>query len=251
MARAAALGRLTWRAASVAAVREENAVSRTLVLRVPDWPGHDAGQHVDLRLTAPDGYTATRAYSIAAPADGDLVEVTVGLVPDGEVSTFLTREVAVGAELEVRGPLGGWFVWRAEQPGPVQLVAGGTGLVPLMAMMRERARADSRVPMRLLYSVRTPDDLLYAGELAHQRDDPRGVDVTIAYTRVPPPGDERRPGRVDRDLVDRVTFGPDLAPACFVCGPTPFVETLADLLVAAGHEPERVRTERFGPSGGP
>ncbi len=226
-------------------------MSRTLVLRVPDWPGHEPGQHVDLRLTAPDGYTATRAYSIAAPAVGDLIEVTVGLVPGGEVSPFLTREITVATALEVRGPLGGWFVWRPERPDPVQLVAGGTGLVPLMAMVRERTRIGSRVPMRLLYSVRAPGDLLYADELLSQRDEVDGVDVTLVYTRVAPPGSNRAPGRVDADLVTQVAFGPDLAPACFVCGPTPFVETLADLLVAAGHDPARVRTERFGPSGGP
>jgi len=254
MARAAVLGRLTWRVGEVRALREETPTARTLILHVPGWPGHQAGQHVDVRLTAPDGYTAVRSYSLAnslanAP-DAERVELTVQRVPDGEVSPYLTRILAVGDPLEIRGPVGGWFVWRPDRPEPVQLVAGGSGVVPLMAMIRTHRAAGSRAPMRLLYSVRDPEAALYREELADLAASEDGPEVTCVYTRAAPPGRSRAPGRIDADLLAAATWPPEAGPSCYVCGPTGFVERAADLLVAAGHEPARIRTERFGPSGG-
>jgi ferredoxin-NADP reductase len=181
------------------------------------------------------------------------VELTVELITDGEVSPYLTRTLSVGDPLEVRGPVGGWFVWRPEQTEPVQLVAGGSGLVPLMAMIRAHAGAGSRAPFRLLYSVRDPDSVLYRAELdrrAGGADGTGGLELTCAYTRVAPPGWAHPPKRVDADLLAAATWPPESAPTCYVCGPTGFVEAVADLLVAAGHDPARIRTERFGPSGG-
>jgi len=248
MARAAVLGRLTWRAATVSAVRRESATARTLTLDVPGWPGHLPGQHVDLRLTAEDGYTATRAYSLASAAEGMRIKVTVEQVPDGEVSPYLTTQAAPGDRMEIRGPVGGWFVWRPDQPGPVQLVGGGSGVVPLMAMIRGRSGSGAEVPMRLLYSVRDPAAVLYGDELAAAAD--RGVRVDVVYTRDAPPGWSRPPGRIDHRLLADVTVAPAERPTCYVCGPTAFVETVAELLVRVGHDPSRIRTERFGPSGG-
>jgi ferredoxin-NADP reductase len=248
MARAAVLGRLTWRVATVAAVRTETPTARTLVLDVPDWPGHLAGQHVDLRLTAPDGYTATRSYSLSSAPDGGRVEVTVELVEDGEVSSYLTQVISVGDPIEIRGPVGGWFVWRPEQAEPVQLVAGGSGIVPLMAMIRARAAAGRAVPFRLLYSVRRPDSMIYHDELVRPVG---GLDVSYAYTRQPPDGWRGRVGRVDAGHIAEHTWPAVLAPTCYVCGPTGFVESVANLLTAAGHDTTSIRTERFGPSGGP
>jgi len=244
MARAAVLGRLTWRVATVAAVRDETSTARTLVLDVPGWPGHDAGQHVDVRLTAPDGYTAVRSYSIASVADGERIEITVEQVMDGEVSSYLAGVASVGDPLEVRGPIGGWFVWRAAQTEPVQLVAGGSGVVPLMAMVRARSAAGSGVPFRLLYSTRRPESVIYRDELQGRASD--GLPLEYAYTRAAPDGWPRPPGRLDASLLAAATFPPADRPTCYVCGPTPFVETVADLLIAAGHDAGRVRTERFG-----
>lgn len=244
MARAAALGRLTWRVVTVAALRDETATARTLSLDVPGWPGHVAGQHVDVRLTAADGYTAVRSYSIASAATADRIEVTVEQVDAGEVSPYLARVVGVGDPLEVRGPLGGWFTWRPEQSEPVQLAAGGSGIVPLMAMLRAHSAADSSVPLRLLYSTRRPDSVIYRDELARRAAD--GLRLDYAYTRAVPEGWPQPPGRVDAALLAAVTFPPEVLPTCYVCGPTGFVEAVADLLVAAGHDPGRVRTERFG-----
>ena len=248
MARAAVRRRLTWQVATVAAVRDETATARTLVLDVPDWPGHLAGQHVDVRLTAPDGYRATRSYSIASAPGGDRVELTVEQLPDGEVSPYLAGVLAAGDPLELRGPVGGWFVWRPEQPGPVQLVAGGSGVVPLMAMLRTHTAAGADVPVRLLYSVRRPASVIYAAEL-ERRAAEGGVELRLAYTRQAPPGAARPPGRVDARLVAAATWPPGVLPTSYVCGPTPFVETVADLLVGAGHDPASIRTERFGPGG--
>lgn len=250
MARAAVLGRLIWREASVAGVRAETSHARSLTLQVPGWPGHEAGQHVDLRLTAPDGYTATRAYSIATPSNGDLVGLTVDRVINGEVSTYLVDDVAIGDRLEIRGPLGGWFLWRPTQTEPVQLIGGGSGLVPLMAMIRSRSESGSSAPMRLLYSVRDPDLALYRDEIDNLGLHPSGVTVTVAYTRRPPAGGPP-PGRIEANRLKEATFSVKEEPTCYVCGPTGFVETIADLLVQAGHPPDRIRTERFGPSGGP
>jgi ferredoxin-NADP reductase len=242
MARAAVRRRLTWQVATVAEVRDETATARTLVLDVPDWPGHLAGQHIDIRLTAPDGYQASRSYSIASAPDGSRVELTVEQLPDGEVSPYLAQVLAPGDPLEIRGPLGGWFVLRPGQPGPVQLVGGGSGVVPLMAMVRAGAGQ-----CRLLYSVRRPDTVIYAAEL--EKRAARGdVDLTLAYTRAAPPGASRT-GRIDAELVAAVTWPPEAAPTTYVCGPTPFVEAAADLLVCAGHDPASIRTERFGGTG--
>lgn len=248
MAGAAVLGRLSWRPAVARQVRDESATARTIRLEVPGWPGHLAGQHVDVRLTAPDGYTAVRAYSIANAPDGDAVELTVARVPGGEVSSYLAGDLAPGDELEVRGPLGGWFVWEPTHDRPVQLLAGGVGLVPLMAMLRVRAQAQASAPMRLLYSLRDPTAALYRDELAGEQTRPGGAVVHRQFTRVAPPGE--RPGRVDRTLLDAVTVPASELPTCYVCGPTGFVEAASALLVAAGHRSGDIRAERFGPTGG-
>ena len=251
MARAAVLGRLTWRVGTVVAVRQETATARTLVLEIPDWPGHLAGQHVDLRLTAADGYSTQRSYSIASAPQAGRLELTVEPVPDGEVSPYLTQILSVGDPLELRGPVGGWFVWRPAAPDPVLLIGGGSGVVPLMAMIRTRAAHDSRVPFRLVYSVRDPRSMLYAEELRHRgRHDP-GLDVSYVYTRGVPEGWPHPPGRIGAELLTAGARPAEPNPACFVCGPTGFVEAAAELLVDAGHDPARIHTERFGPSGGP
>jgi ferredoxin-NADP reductase len=247
MARTAVSGRLTWRVATLAGTRWETASARTLVLDVPDWPGHTPGQHVDVRLTAPDGYRAQRSYSIASawPGNGP-VELTVQRVEDGEVSPYLTDVFAVGDPVELRGPVGGWFVWRAAQRAPVLLVAGGSGIVPLMAMIRARGAVHGRQPFRLVYSVRAPEDACYAGELARRvRDDP-GLDVHVVYTRRAPDGWPEAPKRIGVAALNTYGWPPDFAPDCYICGPTGFVETAADILVALGHDPGRIRTERFG-----
>jgi ferredoxin-NADP reductase len=240
---------MSWQVATVTDVRRETETARTLVLDVPDWPGHLAGQHLDVRLTAPDGYRASRSYSIASAWTGDTIELTVEQVPDGEVSPYLVDVLKVGDPLEIRGPVGGWFVWKPEQEGPVQLLAGGSGIVPLMAMLRAHAAAGSTTPARLLYSVRRPASVIYVEDLKElaASDD---VGVRLVYTREAPAG-EPRVGRIDAELIQQLTFTPAESPTTYVCGPTPFVEAVADLLVAAGHDPARVRTERFGPTGGP
>ncbi|GAA0380275.1 oxidoreductase [Acrocarpospora corrugata] len=235
--------RLPWRVAELVEVRHETTTARTLVFEVPGWPGHLAGQHVDVRLTAPDGYSTQRSYSVAAPEQGERVELTVELVRDGEVSPYLTEILEIGDQVEIRGPVGGWFVWRPERVAPVLLVAGGSGMVPLMAMIRARREAGSSAPFRLIYSVREPDQRFYLDELASP--DP-GLDVAYIFTRKTPDGWARPPGRI---------MPPDLAGAStdidsFVCGPTGFVEAAADQLIALGHAAERIRTERFGPTGG-
>jgi ferredoxin-NADP reductase len=236
--------------ARLVGARHETPSARTLVLDLPDWPGHLAGQHVDVRLTAPDGYTAQRSYSLAAPAAGTRIELTVQRVPDGEVSEHLTGRYAIGDPVEIRGPFGGWFVWRPTDTEPIQLIGGGSGIVPLMAMVRARAAAGSRAPFRLLYSVRSPQDGYYTEELRRRARDDHGLDVTYCYTRQAPPGWPGRPHRIGVADVNSAGWPATLAPTCFVCGPTGFVETVADILVALGHEPQRVKTERFGPSGG-
>lgn len=227
---------------TLASVHDETATARTLVLDVPDWPGHVAGQHVDVRLTAPDGYRAQRSYSLAAPANGDRLELTVQHVDDGEVSEYLTQLYRKGDPIEVRGPVGGWFVWRPTQPEPVLLVAGGSGIVPLMAMIRARAAAGSRAPFRLIYSARSKSELIFGDELRTRARDDRGLDVSYVLTREP--GEERK--RITLADVNSHGWPADLQPMCFVCGPTGFVETVADMLVALGHDPRRVKTERFG-----
>lgn len=242
--------RLAWRVVTVAEVRPEASAARTLVLDVPDWPGHLPGQHVDVRLTAEDGYSTQRSYSIASAADTSTVELTVQAVVDGEVSPYLVEVAAPGDQFEIRGPVGGYFTWRPSGTDPVLLVAGGSGVVPLMAMIRARALAGSRTPFRLIYSVRTPADAFYTEELVRRVRDDQGLDVSWVYTRAAPEGWPRPPGRLDQRVLVEAGWPASFEPLCFVCGPTAFVEVVADLLVEAGHGPERVRTERFGPSGG-
>ncbi len=249
MARAAVPGglkaRRTWRSAVLVERRTESSSARTLVLEVDGWPGHLPGQHVDVRLTAEDGYQTARSYSLAAPTDGDRLEITVQRTAGGEVSPFLTDQLGTGDQVEVRGPLGGWFVWRPDAVGPVLLVAGGSGVVPLMAMVRARAGV-SRAPFRLVYSVRAPDDRIYADELRRRAAEDGGLDVAYVYTREAPEADPRGPGRIRAEDLAAHGWPPDFEPTCYVCGPTAFVETVAGLLVASGHAPERIRTERFG-----
>ena len=248
MAGAAVLGRLTWRVSTVTSVRDETGTARTIALNVPDWPGQLAGQHVDVRLTAPDGYSTQRSYSIASAPDGDHLELTVQRLPDGEVSPYLADVLAVGDLLELRGPIGGWFVWEPA-PTPVLLVAGGSGIVPLMAMIRARGQEGSTVPFRLVYSVRSPDQVIYGPELAQRTDAGDGLDVTFVYTRTAPPGASRPAGRITGQVLMAEGWLPRQAPAVFVCGPTGYVEAAASLLTGAGHDPGRIKTERFGPTG--
>ena len=240
---------MSWLVGTVVEARDESATARTLVLSVPEWPGHRAGQHVDVRLTAPDGYTAVRSYSIASAPGAPFVELTVEQLPDGEVSPYLARTLKAGDNLELRGPIGGWFVWTPAQTEPVQLAAGGSGLVPIMAMMRTRAACGSAAPFRLLYSVRQPDALLYATDLARLSAGDGGVCVTYAYTRVTPAGWPHPAHRVDAELIRTATIPKEQNPTCYVCGPTAFVEAVADLLTSAGHDAARIKTERFGPTG--
>ena len=252
MAGAALLGRrVIWRVGTVVALHDETATARTISLEVPDWPGHLAGQHVDVRLTASDGYSAVRSYSIAsAPNSEGRVELTVERLPDGEVSPYLTHEIEVSDHLELRGPIGGWFVWRDQQTEPTQLIAGGSGIVPLMAMIRSRASAGSTAPFRLLYSVREPGAVFYGDELQMRSDQDDSVILTYQYTRAAPQGWPRRPGRIDAALIATTAWPSNLVPTCYVCGPTPFVEIAAGLLSACGNGPDRIKTERFGPTGG-
>lgn len=243
-------GRLVWRVARLVGHRDETDSARTLVLDTDGWPGHLAGQHVDVRLTAPDGYQAQRSYSLAAPADGDRLQLTVQQVPDGEVSPYLTEVFSAGDPVELRGPVGGWFVWRATDTDPVLLVAGGSGIVPLMAMIRARRAAGSRTPFRLVYSVRAPSMRYYVDELRRPSGADAGLDVSHVYTRSAPEGWPRPPGRIGVADLNRHGWPPEFQPSCFVCGPTGFVESAANILVALGHEPHRIKTERFGPTGG-
>lgn len=240
---------MMWTEAVAESVAPLTPTSRLLVLRVPGWPGHLAGQHLDVRLTAPDGYQASRSYSIGAPADGERVELAVERLDDGEVSPYLVDGLEAGDRLEIRGPIGGWFVWRPEQAEPVQLIAGGSGVVPLMAMAREHARSGSTARMQLLYSVRSPVFAYYREELAALAERPAatgGVAVDHVFTRVAPAGAARPAGRVTPELLVEAALPAALEPTVYVCGPTSFVEAVATALVEQGHSPERVRTERFG-----
>jgi len=239
-----------WRPATVAAVRAESATARTLVLDVPGWPGHQAGQHLDVRLTADDGYTATRSYSVASVDPGERVEITVERLDDGEVSPYLVDVAQPGDVVEVRGPVGGWFVWRPTQPGPVLLLGGGSGVVPLMAIVRAHRLAGSDVPVRLVQSVRVPEAVLYGDELAALAQDPAArLDLTYVYTRRAPEGATRPAGRLDAALLSSLVFPADAGATAYVCGPTGFVEAVADALVELGHDPSDIHAERFGPTG--
>jgi len=221
---------------------------RTLALDVQDWTGHRAGQHVDVRLTADDGYQAQRSYSIASPAGGRRVELTVERIDDGEVSPYLAQDAHAGDRFELRGPVGGYFVWDPDPGGSVLLVGGGSGIVPLMAMVRQRAANHDVVPTALLYSARSWEDVIYRDELERYRKRGDGLEIVFTLTRDQPPDWTGYSRRVDRELLSEVATA-DLA-LTFVCGPTPFVEAVAEALVALGHEPSRIKTERFGPTGG-
>jgi ferredoxin-NADP reductase len=249
---AAVPARLEWRVANVVDIHDETATARTLILDIPDWPGHRAGQHVDVRLVAEDGYQAQRSYSIASPPDEHHVALTVERLDDGEVSPYLVGELRPGDGLEVRGPIGGYFVWDIAVGGPLLLVAGGSGIVPLMAMLRRRQRADqaarAKVPVRLLYSARTPNDIYYRAELEQLAKTPF-VEVVFSFTRSAPPTWSGYRRRIDRDMLASVSWPASAAPHAYVCGPTELVESVATLLVDLGHDPSRVRTERFGPTG--
>jgi ferredoxin-NADP reductase len=237
-----------WLVGTVTETIPETAQAVTVRLDVPDWPGHRAGQHVDVRLTAEDGYSAQRSYSIASAPENEQLELTVVRIDDGEVSPYLCTELDVGDQLELRGPIGGYFVWDGDDTRPVLLVGGGSGVVPLMAMLRQHAAIDSQAAIHLVYSARTLADVLYRDELDKLADDPHRA-VTITLTREASPQWTGRRGRVDADLLDAMGWPPADQPRCFVCGPTPFVEAAADALVGLGHDPLNVKTERFGPTG--
>ena len=247
MAGTAVRGRLTWQTATVGAVMDETSAVRTLSLQVPDWAGHQAGQHLDIRLTADDGYRAERSYSIAS-APGEPVAITVERLDDGEVSPYLTQDVQPGDEIEIRGPIGGYFVWEATSTAPLLLLAGGSGVVPLRAMLRHRARVGSSVPARLLYSARRLAEVIYRAELAAEPD---GVEVIYTLTRQQPPGWTGYARRADQAMITEVAWPVAQAPQAYVCGPTNFVEAVAADLVALGYPPQRVKTERFGATGTP
>jgi ferredoxin-NADP reductase len=225
----------------VTAVVDETPSVRTLELEIPDWPGHVAGQHVDVRLTADDGYRAERAYSLSS-APGEAPAITVERLEDGEVSLYLTEDVRRGDAFEVRGPIGGYFVWRADDGGPLFLAAGGSGVAPMRAILRHRRRSGSDVSARLLYSSRTPEDVIYRAELDREK-------VVYTFTRAQPPGWTGYARRVDDDLLREVAWPAADSPLAFVCGPTSFVESVAAGLVGLGYAPERIKTERFGGTG--
>ena len=240
-----ASSRVVWRDAQVVEAIAATPRSRILRLSAPGWPGSLPGQHVDVRLTAEDGYQAVRSYSIGLAGEGDTIELGVDEVPDGEVSPYLVHDVAPGDALEVLGPLGGYFVWRQEDPSPVQLIAGGSGIVPLRAMARARVDAATSQPFRLLISVKTAEDAIYRDELEELGTD-GGVAVTWAFTRSAPDGWSGQVGRVTAETLDAAVLPVADDPTVFVCGPTRFVEFVADLLVARGHPAGRIKTERFG-----
>ena len=244
--------RIEWRAATIREVIRETAHAKTLVMDVPGWPGHTAGQHVDVRLTAEDGYQAQRSYSIASAPSRSTLAITIERLDDGEVSPYLTDALGVGDRVELRGPIGGYFVWEPSMAGPLFLVAGGSGIVPLMAMLRTRAAAPSPLratsPAVLLYSSRSWDDVIYRDEVVELAEDP-GVRVVQTLTRSQPPDWAGFKRRIDADMLAEVAPAPSLAPHIYVCGPTALVEAAAQILVELGHEPGRVKTERFGPTG--
>jgi len=247
MARTALRGRLTWQLAELVEIVAETPRVKTIVFDVPGWPGHRAGQHVDVRLTAEDGYQAERSYSIASAPDGTRVALTVQRLKDGEVSPYLTDELRPGDKIELRGPIGGCFVWEPAEGGPLMLVAGGSGIVPLMAMIRTRAAAGDDTETRLLYSSRSQDDVIYRDEL--ERLSGNGLTVVHALTDSQPPGWTSYARRVDAEMLAEVAPSPAKQPRFYACGPTPFVEAVTGALVRLGHDPLAIKTERFGPTG--
>lgn len=242
--------RLVWQRATVERLIQETPHVKSLVLNVPGWEGHRAGQHLDVRLTAADGYQAERSYSIASAPEDATVTITVERLDDGEVSPYLTDELRPGDELELRGPIGGWFTWRSHDGGPLLLVAGGSGIAPLMAMIRHRADVHSPVPVCLLFSAHTYEELIYREELDRRAAADEDLMVVYTLTGSQPAGWQGYARRIDRAMLEEVAWAPAEHPLAFVCGPTPLVESVATNCVELGYPPERIKTERFGPTGG-
>jgi ferredoxin-NADP reductase len=245
---AAPARRLAWQLANVRGIVVETPRVKSVTLNVRGWQGHRPGQHVDIRLTAEDGYQAQRSYSIASPPDGELLALTVERLENGEVSPYLVDELRIGDQFELRGPIGGYFVWT--EGGPLCLIAGGSGIAPLMAMLRHRARQLDQTPATLIYSSRTLDDIIYRGELDGMAQADKSLRVLHALTRRQPIGWIGQAGRIDRALLAQTCFPPAQRPKIFICGPTAFVEDVSRFLVELGHDPCDIKTERFGPSGG-
>jgi ferredoxin-NADP reductase len=249
MARAAVLGRLTWQLAELAERVQQTPRVVSLRFNVPNWPGHLPGQHVDVRLTAEDGYQTERSYSIGSPPETPRLELTVERLDDGEVSPYLVDDLQIGDRLELRGPIGGYFVWRATRERPLLLVAGGSGVVPLMAMLRHRAAVSDKAPARLLFSSRSLEDVVYRDELERLASAQDGLEVHHTLTRSQPAGWTGYARRIDAAMLAEVAWPTERMPEAFVCGPTPFVESVANLMVAMNYNPEWVKTERFGATG--
>jgi ferredoxin-NADP reductase len=242
--------RLAWQIGEVTETSPETPRTKSLLLEVPGWQGHRAGQHVDVRLTAEDGYQAQRSYSIASAPEDGRIELVVERLDDGEVSPYLADELRAGDGLELRGPIGGWFAWDAKEGGPLLLVAGGSGIAPLMAMVRHRKAAGSDTPTRLLFSSRSYAEIIFREELERLSAGDETLEVIHTLTRSRPEGWMGYDRRIDEEMLQEVTYPPEERPLAFVCGPTPLVETVATALVGLGHDPARVKTERFGPTGG-
>ena len=248
MERAALPGRLNWLTATVAQIVEETARTKSLVLDIPRWSGHQSGHHVDIRLTAEDGYQAERSYSIASAPEDNFVVITVERIDDGEVSPYLTQDLRAGDQLELRGPIGGYFVWRAALGGPLLLIAGGSGIVPLRAILRHYTATASDIPVRVLYSARSLADVIYREELKRMRDD-HGLDMRFTLTRQQPAGWSGYSRRIDLELLAEIARFDNEHLLTYICGPTGFVETAANGLVKLGYDPATIKTERFGPTG--
>jgi ferredoxin-NADP reductase len=240
---------LKWLPATVTETKLENPHARSITMNVPGWPGHRPGQHLDVRLTAEDGYQARRSYSIATPANGESVTITADLVEEGEISPYLIEVIQPGDKLEVYGPIGGFFIWEGKDTRPLLLVAGGSGLVPLMCMLRHRATLTNKVPAKLLYSVRSPKDRIYADELAELANKQDGLELLYTYTRAAPKDWTGFKGRVNAGMLRHIIYPETTQQRAYVCGPTSFVEVVASSLLMVGLETQAIRTERFGPSG--
>jgi ferredoxin-NADP reductase len=242
--------KLVWRIGEVVETRHATPRTKSLLLDVPCWEGHKAGQHVDVRLTAEDGYQAQRSYSIASAPEDESLELVVERLDDGEVSPYLADELRAGDKLELRGPIGGWFTWEVREGGPLFLVGGGSGIAPLMAMIRHRAAAESDAPCRLLYSSRSREETIFTDELDRLVTSDNSLEVVQTLTRSQPPGWTGYARRIDDEMLAEVAPSPEQGPLTFVCGPTPLVESVATALVGLGHDVGRIKTERFGPTGG-
>jgi ferredoxin-NADP reductase len=243
-------GRLDWRLGALIATTDETPRAKRLVFDVPDWAGHRAGQHVDVRLTAEDGYQAQRSYSIASAPEEPRLELMVERLDDGEVSPYLTEELRVGDRIELRGPIGGYFTWTAADGGPLALVAGGSGIAPLMAMIRHRAAVGSRIPTTLLSSSRSFEEIIYREELDRLAAADPTLRVIHTLTRSQPPEWSGYRRRIDVDMLSEVLGLPETGSLAYICGPTRLVENVATDLLTLGFAAHRVKTERFGPTGG-